>query len=516
MSKQGEPVTKFADIIAVKSADANGVLDAILEALSDSLELTYDEIKMKLIGCTFDGASVNQGIKGGVVAKLKPMIDHILVSIWCAPHKLELSIIDLIKDKGIGATVIGIVEKGVDPIYRFYYESAKRRREVNAIADVLEEDHVYFSAPSGTRWMASRKRAYAAVLQHYNAVICHMEEASHKKTEEGPKCVGYLKILKTRKFIEALVFMLQVLDPLSDVSEAFQRDDLMITDVSVKLTEAALKLERLKTIKPMYETLQTLITDNVYHRGEQFHKLSGNSFTDNDLSSFLTEAIRHIDDRFRHLRSTPLVDFEVFDARNMPNTLAELATYGDQEIENLIQHFGSVLTREETEGIMLQWPSLKASVAKGKHFKKPREILVDLLCDKPDELKHILVLVEIMMTLSPSSAAVERGFSKMKAIKTSRRNRMSNSTLSMMMMANHIKVPLTSYDPTPAVTQWMTVKQRRAIKGIKGPRALRSPEDVKDTGHTEALDRLLPQLAAVQPECSDIEYSSSGSEFDGF
>ena len=43
------------------------------------------------------------------------------------PHKLELSIIDLIKDKGIGATVIGIVEKGVDPIYRFYNGSAKRR-----------------------------------------------------------------------------------------------------------------------------------------------------------------------------------------------------------------------------------------------------------------------------------------------------------------------------------------------------------------------------------------------------
>ena len=84
------------------------------------------------------------------------------------------------------------------------------------------------------------------------------------------------------------------------------------------------------------------------------------------------------------------------------------------------------------------------------------------------------------------------------------------------MMANHIKVPLTSYDPTPAVTQWMTVKQRRAIIGIKGPRALRSPEAVKDTGHTEALDPLLPQLSAVQPECSDIEYSSSGSEFDGF
>ncbi|KAK5918088.1 hypothetical protein CgunFtcFv8_002883 [Champsocephalus gunnari] len=171
--------------MAVKSADANGVLAAFLEALHH-VDLTDGDIKKKMIACTFDGASVNQGAKGGVIVKLRELMGHVLISIWCAPHKLELLLLDATK----ATDFIDIIEKGVDPIYRLYYGSGKRRREVNAISAVIDEDPVYFSAPCGTRWMASRLRAYKAVIKNYNSVILHMEEASNRKTEEGAKCVG--------------------------------------------------------------------------------------------------------------------------------------------------------------------------------------------------------------------------------------------------------------------------------------------------------------------------------------
>ncbi|XP_034080926.1 zinc finger protein 862-like [Gymnodraco acuticeps] len=230
--KDGLPATEFIDIMAVKSADANGVLAALLEALHH-VDLTDGDIKKKIIGCTFDGASVNQGAKGGVIVKLRELLGHVLISIWCAPHKLELSLLDATK----ATDFIDIVEKGVDPIYRFYYGSGKRRREVNAISAVIDEDPVYFSAPCGTRWMASRLRAYKAVIKNYNSVILHMEEASNRKTDEGAKCVGYLKVLKSAKFVDGLHFMVDVLEVLANVSLAFQSNDLFIYDVDVKLCE---------------------------------------------------------------------------------------------------------------------------------------------------------------------------------------------------------------------------------------------------------------------------------------
>ncbi|KAK5925739.1 hypothetical protein CgunFtcFv8_018238 [Champsocephalus gunnari] len=98
---------------------------------------------------------------------------------WCAPR--QLSLLDATK----ATDFIHVVEKGVDPVYRFHYGSGERRREVNAIPAVIDEDPVCFSAPRGTRWDGVKTRAYAVIL--------HMDEASNRNTDERAEGVGYLK-----------------------------------------------------------------------------------------------------------------------------------------------------------------------------------------------------------------------------------------------------------------------------------------------------------------------------------
>ena len=52
-----------------------------------------------------------------------------------------------------------------------------------------------------------------------------------------------------------------------------------------------------------------------------------------------------------------------------------------------------------------------------KNFKvaqKPfRETFIDILCRHAEDIKGMITLLEIMMTVSPSAAACERGFSCM-------------------------------------------------------------------------------------------------------
>ena len=61
----GIPETCFVGIIVVASANADYVLPAMWNALVTTLPMTRENIIPKLIGCTFDGASVNQGTKEG-------------------------------------------------------------------------------------------------------------------------------------------------------------------------------------------------------------------------------------------------------------------------------------------------------------------------------------------------------------------------------------------------------------------------------------------------------------------
>ncbi len=84
-------------------------------------------------------------------------------------------------------------------------EEEKRKRDVNALSEVLDEDPVYFSAPTAALWMASRLRAYKAIIKHYNSVILHLEDASNRKTDEGVKYVGYLKTLLVK--IDTCVYL---------------------------------------------------------------------------------------------------------------------------------------------------------------------------------------------------------------------------------------------------------------------------------------------------------------------
>ena len=83
-----------------------------------------------------------------------------------------------------------MAEKGIDLIFQFYYASSKCHREINEIADLIDEDSVYFSAPCGIRWMASHLWAYMAVLKLYCGDA--PRTSLMQKNEQGSKCIGYL------------------------------------------------------------------------------------------------------------------------------------------------------------------------------------------------------------------------------------------------------------------------------------------------------------------------------------
>ena len=128
------------------------------------------------------------GKKSGVAKQLQAIAQHPVCIIHCVAHNLELAVLDAIKQ----TPYLAIFEETVKSVFKFYFYSPKRRREVNEIAAILDQDHVYYSGLQKTRWVASRFRAINALERHFLTTITHLQHKSLTKGDDRAKAKGIL------------------------------------------------------------------------------------------------------------------------------------------------------------------------------------------------------------------------------------------------------------------------------------------------------------------------------------
>ena len=180
------------------------------------------------------------GTKGGVSKKLEDKVDHPLFIIHCVAHKLELAVLDAVKT----CPRLPTFEDTVKEVYKCYY-SPKRRREVNKIANIIDEDAVYYSALQKTKWLASRYRGITALEKHYVTTVKHLQHKTGSTGEDGARAKRILKKCLSERFVKHLYFLLNVMKILSELNKSFQQDELWITDVVAKLETTVTMLEEL-------------------------------------------------------------------------------------------------------------------------------------------------------------------------------------------------------------------------------------------------------------------------------
>ena len=86
----------FLGLIACKSWTAQGVFDAIMNALNFET-LTKHDILTKVVAYVGDGAKVNTGHKNGVIALFRKEVNEAMVMVQCMSHRVELSFKDTLK-----------------------------------------------------------------------------------------------------------------------------------------------------------------------------------------------------------------------------------------------------------------------------------------------------------------------------------------------------------------------------------------------------------------------------------
>lgn len=257
---------------------AVGILAAINGAFAD-FGFSAREYKQKMIGFGSDGASVMMGARRGVIELLKVegQADWIL-SVWCLAHKLELAVKDCFK-----GTFMDNVTETLTLIYYFYKGSAKRNKEVSEVAEIMEEHFYKPEKANGTRWVDHKLPFAAKLIANWKLIVIYLQsyiEDKSNKAEDRAKGKGILKKVMAYKLIWFLHFMRDVLNEIAKLSLLFQREDVTLPSIMIKVQSVQVALsEMMDNPGRNLQRFQEELNGAVYKEHTLTHVVAQNSLT---------------------------------------------------------------------------------------------------------------------------------------------------------------------------------------------------------------------------------------------
>ena len=86
----------------------------------------------------------------------------------------------------------------------------------------------------------------------------------------------------------------------------------------------------------------------------------------------------------------------------------------------------------------------------------PNDVFSNLLGSRPDDAKDRLILLELMLTSTPSTAKCEPGFTAMNHLKCNLRTTLGQNTLSDLMQMRSSDHAIKAYTRNSAISNWFS------------------------------------------------------------
>ena len=181
----------------------------------------------------------------------------------------------------------------------------------------------------------------------------------------------------------------------------------------------------------------------------------------------MVSALKH---RFQGVESHEvlLAASRLVDPREWLAEHGELASYGSDHISKVTEHFADVLDRngrDREKAKRIEWPSAKViikSMPQSLQQNAWQDFFVD--DDQRKKFSYLLLIVDLILIMPLSTAAVERGFSAMKQIKTDWRSNLSVNTLTKLLFIILEGPDMELFNSMPVVDRWLIGRDRRSLK----------------------------------------------------
>ena len=135
--------------------------------------------------------------------------------------------------------------------------------------------------------------------------------------------------------------------------------------------------------------------------------------------------------------------------------------FGFKEIESLGKYYldHNLFTPEEAKAMPQEWPFLRSRIT---HIRTQPivDVYRDLLLGNDEKIQNILVLIQLMATISPSTAACECGFSAMNREKTSLRTSLKDDRLEDILRICVNGESLERFDSGRSLEMWLSMVKK--------------------------------------------------------
>jgi hypothetical protein len=491
--QEGLPVTRFLTMKSVTKANAEN----LTKALTDTMTGTMDQPQWKetLVACCFDGANVMMGDISGVGVRLQRDLPHLTV-IHCCAHRLELSIKDVLKR----CDNMNAMETLLYSIYKHYKYSALNWGELQNVGAAL---NIKVRKPvnnKGTRWLAHHSRAVEVFMINYSSMITHMTHVTATVTgdryERTAQLLGELQMPSVPMFLNFLSLYLPIV---SRLSESFQSPELTIGEVQNRLTAVYTNIVNYKNnpekLKKVIVKDMAIEGNKIMYSGAEVQlprkgrsRQAPQKEFDETVKEVLKEATtifnltqQYMGERFKDLiEDEVLPHTSIFQPLNWPHNVQDLASYGEDSVKCIFQHYLGPLTaagKSEAKALV-QWTELKICITTylRSHSQKVKIsalwqhfILKDQV---QQQFPDILALVQICLLIPTNTADCERGFSLMGRIKNDWRARLNTSTLASLKAISLHEQTQEQFLPENAIKEWWASSKNKRRPHTKpyGPR----------------------------------------------
>jgi len=407
----------------VQHADASGLLCVIKEAFMRVGLVDYDQ---RLIGFMSDGASVNFGPKSGLLKKLK--VDEKmpwLVGIHCLNHRLELAVKDAFAQTALTDACVLLSN-----IHSVFERSPKRWRALTDLAEVMGEEVHKPARTNGTRWVQHKLKAANILLKQYGLIVVALTNVT-----DDAKIKGYVKQMSSFKTLALLHMFVDVLAPISKLSEYLQGDSTNLLLAQSAVEAALVTLAKAKDAA-YGEQLGKLViaAENALAEGEnkmEFQSVPigdlqvGISALNSSAGEIANRLSRELTSRFGDVlsESSLLVRaLKVLDIKAWPEKKENLYEFGKEDMSLILQHFAAVLKNVDCTEVLGEWLQLKLYVSSHMQHLTAERCWSTLSTGKA--FANVIKVINLLRVFPVSNAILERCFCTMTKVKTDWRNRL--------------------------------------------------------------------------------------------
>ena len=181
-------------------------------------------------------------------------------------------------------------------------------------------------------------------------------------------------------------------------------------------------------------------------------------------SRYCTEICYEIDKRFPE--PDILTSFKIFDPSFVPSNRQQRKQYGEKELHTLVAKYGPLLEPDVAGQIDAEWDLLREKLITEFSDCRTAADVCQRIIRSPAYIcfPNLNTFAQIALTIPMSTAWPERGFSTLKRIKTSSRNRLLSQTVNCLVnISMNGPRRLSIEESLKIAKEWKETKERRRV-----------------------------------------------------